>query len=122
EAEQDIAVRTEPARDTPAPELTFSQSREPPVKSIRIVDSKPVVILRRFEGALSPEAVRAEYRILADIRANPPLARGEGTPLLVESRPTASAGEPRESDRRRNVRSRAEPPHDRRADHAPPPT
>ena len=88
------------------------------MKSIRIVDSKPVEVLGRFEGALSPEAVRAENRILADIRANPPLARGEGTPLLVESRTMASAGEPGESERRRNVGLPQEPPLDQRADDA----
>lgn len=118
EAEQEIAVRTKPARDTPALELGSSPSREPLVKSIRIVDSKPVEILGRFEGALSPETVRAEYRILADICANPPLARSEGTPLPLESHTTASAGEPRESKGRRNVGLAQEPPFDQRADDA----
>ena len=88
------------------------------MKSVRIVDSKPVEILGRLEGALSPEAVRSEYRILADIRANPPLARGEGTPLLIESRTMASSGEPRETERRRNVGLPAESPLDQRADDA----
>ena len=86
------------------------------MKSIRIVDSKPVEVLGRFERALGPEAVWAENRILADIRAYPPLARGEGTPLLVESRTTAPSGEPRESERRRNVGLPQEPPLDQRAD------
>ena len=118
ETKQHVAIRTKPARDAPAPELSASHMREPSVKSIRIVDSKPVEVLARFEGVLSPEAVRAENRILADIRANPLLARGEGTPLLVESRTMASAGEPRESERRRNVGLPEEAPLDQRADDA----
>ena len=44
------------------------------MKSSLIVDSKPVEVLSRFEGVLTPEPVRAQYRILADIGANPPLA------------------------------------------------
>ena len=55
---------------------------------------------------------------MADIRANPPLARGEGAPLLGESRTMASTGEPRESERRRNVGLPEEPPLDQRADNA----
>src|SRR5205814_4051430 len=51
-------------------------------------------------------------------RANPPLARGERTPLLGESRTMASAGEPRKSERRRNVGLALEPPLDQRADDA----
>jgi hypothetical protein len=86
------------------------------VKSIQIVDSKPIEVLGRFKRALRPEAFRAEYWILGNIRADPSLARGEGTPVCLEARTPALAGEPRESEGRRNVGLTLEPPLDQRAD------